>query len=117
MQYILLIHDEEQTWANYSEEEAGAVIGEYMKFGEHLNKNNLMLGGERLEPSNTATTVRVRDGEAILSDGPFAETKEVLGGFYMVEAEDLDHAIKLAQMIPAARTGSIEVRPVWVMDH
>ena len=72
-------------------------------------------GGERLQPAATATTVRVRDGEVLTSDGPFAETKEQLGGFYLVECKDLDEAIEVASRIPGAKHGSIEVRPIWEM--
>ena len=116
MQFILLINDDESSWGDISEAEAGAVIGRYMKWGKEVGEAGKMLGGERLQPSHTATTVRVRDGETLLSDGPFAETKEQLGGFYLVEADDLDDAIAMAAKIPGAETGGIEVRPVWVMD-
>jgi hypothetical protein len=85
----------------------------YGAFTEDVRKRGLMQAGEALEPTTTATTVRVRDGETVTTDGPFAETKEALGGFYLVDARDLDEAIELAARIPAAKHGSIEVRPIW----
>ena len=111
MQYALLIYGEEPV-----EERPGeameAEIGEYFAFGDHLRSRNAFVAGEALHPVATATTVRVRDGQTLTTDGPFAETKEVLGGFYLVEAADLDEAIGYAAMIPGARNGCIEVRPV-----
>jgi hypothetical protein len=86
-----------------------------MAFGEEMGARGVLQGGERLQPVTTATTVRVRDDEVLTSDGPFAETKEQLGGFYLVECKDLDEAIEVAAKIPGARHGSIEVRPVWEM--
>jgi len=115
VQYILLIHDDETRWQQYSEAEAGQIIERYTSFSESLAKSGAMRSGERLHPSTNATTVRVRDGETVLSDGPFAETKEQLGGFYIVEAADLDEATKMAAQIPTAETGCVEVRPVWEM--
>ncbi len=116
MQYLLMIHDTEAQWQTMPEAEAGEIIGRYVALGESLGKAGKMLGGERLQPSHTATSVRVRDGETQLVDGPFAETKEQLGGYYLIEADDLDDAIKIAAQIPAAETGCIEVRPIWVME-
>jgi len=87
----------------------------YMAFGEEMGARGVLQGGERLQPVTTATTVRVRDDEVVTSDGPFAETKEQLGGFYLVECKDLDEAIEVAARIPGARYGSIEVRPIWEM--
>jgi len=116
MQFIMLITEAESRWADIDEKEAGEVIGRYMQWGKEVGEAGKLLGGERLQPTHTATTVRVRDGETMLSDGPFAETKEQLGGFYLVEADDLDDAIAMAAKIPAAETGSVEVRPVWIME-
>lgn len=113
MHYILLIHNDESMWQKMSEAEAGKIVQRYGSFTESLVESGAMRGGERLHPSHTATTVRVRNGETLLSDGPFAETKEQLGGFYIVEAADLDEATAIAARIPTAETGSIEVRPVW----
>ena len=86
-----------------------------MTFGEEMTQRGVLRGGERLRPTTDATTVRVRDGEVLTSDGPFAETKEQIGGFYLVDCKDLDEAIEVASKIPGARHGSIEVRPIWEM--
>jgi hypothetical protein len=113
MRYALLICTDEAANAALSPEEGQAEMAAYMKFQE--GAGSALLGGERLHPTTDATTVRVRDGEVLASDGPFAETKEQMGGFYLVEAKDLDEAIDLASKIPGAQRGSIEVRPVWEM--
>lgn len=111
MQYILLIYGPEPT-EEPSAEAIGAEMEAYNAFTEHIRGRGAMKAGEALQPTATATTVRVRDGKTVSTDGPFAETKEVLGGFYQVEAADLDEAIGYAAMIPGAKTGSIEVRPI-----
>ena len=111
MQYVLLIYTQEAT-EEPSPEAIAAEMAGYTAFGEHLAARKAMLAGEALHPSTTATTVRVRDGQIVSTDGPFAETKEVLGGFYLVEAADLDEAIGYAAMIPGAKHGSIEIRPI-----
>ena len=116
MQYALLIYASEQEWASQTEEESQAQFQEYMAFTKDIVDRGLYKGGEALQPTATATTVRVRDGETLSTDGPFAETKEQLGGFYVVEAKDLDEAIEIATRIPDVRGGSIEVRPVMEMD-
>jgi hypothetical protein len=112
MQYVLLIYTPEPT-----EEPAPEVLADQMAsydvFTNHLRERGAMLAGEALDSTATATTVRVVDGRTITTDGPFAETKETLGGFYLVEAADLDEAIAYAAMIPGAKYGCIEVRPVW----
>jgi len=113
MRYALLICGDES--AVQSPEEGEATLAEYMKFGEEMTKRGVLHGGERLRPTSDATTVRVRDGEIVTSDGPFAETKEQIGGFYLVDAKNLDDAIEIAAKIPGARTGTIEVRPIWEM--
>jgi hypothetical protein len=112
MKYLLLIYESEQAWAGVSEAEQGKIFGEYMEYTNRIKKNGNYIAGEALQPISAATTVRVKNGKTLTTDGPFAETKEQLGGFYMVEARDLDEAIKLATGIPAVRTGSIEVRPI-----
>ncbi len=112
MQYALLIYTEEPTEAPPDEVMASEMEA-YNAFGQHITDRGAMKAGEALAPTATATTVRVRDGRTISTDGPFAETKEVLGGFYIVEAVDLDEAIGYAAMIPGAKHGSIEVRPIW----
>jgi hypothetical protein len=112
MQYVLLIYTEEPT-EPASAQEMGAEMESYNAFTEHDRARGAMKAGEALHPSAAATTVRVRDGQTIATDGPFAETKEALGGFYLIEAADLDEAIGYAAMIPGAKHGSIEVRPVF----
>lgn len=115
MKYLLMIYENEQAWAGLSEAEAGAIFGEYMRFTEDLRVAGKLLGGEPLQPTSTASTVRVRDGKTSVTDGPFAETKEQLGGFYLVEASDLDDALAIAGRIPGARFGAVEVRPVMAL--
>ena len=112
MQYVLLIYTEEPTEQPPAEVMAAEMEG-YNAFTEHVRARGAMQAGEALHPSAAATTVRVRDGQTIATDGPFAETKEALGGFYLIEAADLDEAIGYAAMIPGAKHGSIEVRPVF----
>jgi hypothetical protein len=112
MQYMLLIYDNEKQWAQLSEAEAGQLYGEYMQFTADIKKSGHYVAGDALKPIDTATTVRLRDGKLGRTDGPFAETKEQLGGYYVVEAKDLDEACAIAARIPSARYGSIEVRPV-----
>jgi hypothetical protein len=112
MKYLLLIYENEGSMANLSEAEQGKIFQEYMDYTLRIRKNGNYVAGEALQPIATATTVRVKNGKTVATDGPFAETREQLGGFYMVEAKDLDEAIALAAGIPASRTGSIEVRPI-----
>jgi hypothetical protein len=109
MQYMLLIHHEADT---LSAAELSKMMQEYIAFTQDLIKSGKLKAGDRLESSDRATTVRVRDGKTLTTDGPFAETKEQLGGYYMVEAKDLGEAIAIAARIPGARTGSIEVRSI-----
>ena len=115
MRYILLICSDETAVQSLSPAEGEAMMGEYMKFGEEMTKRGVLQGGERLHPTTDATTVQVRDGEVLTSDGPFAETKEQIGGYYVVDCKDLDEAIEVAAKIPGARVGTIEVRPIWEM--
>jgi hypothetical protein len=112
VQYMLLIYGEEPNEAA-PDDLMAAEYEEYGEFTAFLRTRDAMLAGEALEPTSTATTVRVVDGKTLTTDGPFAETKEALGGFYLVEAADLDEAIRFAAMIPGARRGSIEIRPVF----
>ncbi|HEY0444323.1 MAG TPA: YciI family protein [Candidatus Limnocylindrales bacterium] len=112
MQYLLLIYTAEATEAVPPEVMQAEMEG-YNAFTEEVRRRGVMKAGEALESTSTATTVRVQDGRTITTDGPFAETKEALGGFYLIDARDLDEAIELAAMIPAAKHGSIEVRPIW----
>jgi hypothetical protein len=112
MKYLLLIYESEANWAAMSEAEKGKIFEEYMDYTRRIRRSGNHVSGEALQPVSTATTVRIRNGKTLTTDGPFAETREQLGGFYMVEAKDLDEAISLAAGIPAVRTGSIEVRPI-----
>ena len=112
MKYLLLIYENEGNFATVTEEEGNKIFAEYMDYTKGIKKAGNYIGGEALQPIATATTVRQRNGKTLTTDGPFAETKEQLGGYYLVEAKDLDEAIKLAGGIPAVRTGSIEVRPI-----
>ena len=114
MQYLLLIYEREADWNAMSEKEKGAIFQEYMTFTQGIMKSGQHRAGDALQPVSTATTVRVRNGKTVTTDGPFAETREQLGGYYLVEAKDLDEAISLAARIPAARYGSVEVRPIMV---
>jgi hypothetical protein len=91
------------------------MMAEYMAFGEEMGAKGVLQGGERLYPTSDATTVQVRDGAVLTLDGPFAETKEQIGGYYVVDCPNLDEAIAVAAKIPGARLGSIEVRPIWEM--
>jgi hypothetical protein len=112
MRYLCLIYDDEKKWAEMPKEEADAMMGEYFAFTEGVKASGHYVAGEALQPVETATTVRVRNGRLSTTDGPFAETKEQLGGFYLIEARDLNDAIQVAAKIPSARIGSIEVRPI-----
>ena len=112
MKYLLLIYESEAAATGLSEAEQGKMFQEYMDYTRGIKKSGNYVSGEALEPIATATTVRVKNGKTVSTDGPFAETREQLGGFYLVEAKDLDEAIKLGAGIPAVRTGSIEVRPI-----
>ena len=114
MQYLLLIYDEEKKYDAMSKAESEKFMADYFEYTESIKKSGHHRAGEALQPISTATTVRVRDGKTLTTDGPFAETREQLGGFYMVEAANLDEAIALAARIPSARIGSIEVRPIMV---
>ena len=114
MQYLLLIYRNEAEAAARSETERAAVFAEYMALTKSLESEGVLRGGQFLHPPGMTTTVRVRSGTVLTTDGPFAETKEHLTGYYVVEAADLDEAMAIAARIPNARDGSIEVRPVQV---
>ncbi|MDQ3337360.1 MAG: YciI family protein [Myxococcota bacterium] len=119
MQYMLLIYSSEKAWQAMSEAESGQMFGEYMKFTQDIKASGHYKAGDALQPVHTATTVRVRGGKTQSTDGPFAETRETLGGYYLIEAKDLDEATKIAARIPDARIGdgSVEIRPVMVFDN
>src|SRR5207237_2321103 len=112
MQYLLLIYNDEQAWASRPEDERDAIVRQYLELAQELRERGSYLGGAPLRPTTTATTVRVRDGEQVVTDGPFAETKEQLGGFFLIEAGSAEEAAAWAAKVPAARYGAIEVRPV-----
>ncbi len=114
MKYLCLIYDEESTWAAMPKSESDALMGEYFGFTNAIKASGNYVAGEALQPVHTATTVRMRNGKMTTTDGPFAETKEQLGGFYLVEASDLNEAIQIASRIPSAKIGSIEIRPIVV---
>jgi len=113
VQYMCLIYGDQNGRATMSDEERDQMMAAYGAFTESIRQSGHMVGGDALHPATTATTVRVRDGETLVTDGPFAETKEQLGGYYLIEAKDADEAIAIAARIPGARYGSIEVRPVF----
>ena len=112
MQYLLLICDNEADWNKHERERSKRHDEGVSEFTQSIAKSGHYKGGNQLEPVSSATTVRVRDKKRVVTDGPFAETKEQLGGFYLIEAKDLDDAIAVAARVPSARTGSIEVRPI-----
>ena len=111
MKYMLLIFGNEQEWDGLSEADRNRIMGEYGRFGQEITASGHYVSGSQLAPSSMATTVRVRDGKPVVTDGPFAETREQLGGYSIVEAKDLDEATGLAARIPSATSGTIEVRP------
>ncbi|MFT5431703.1 MAG: hypothetical protein ACI9OJ_002400 [Myxococcota bacterium] len=116
MQYMLLIYSEASD-SEPSPKERGEVMAAYQAFNEHVKAKGAFVGGDALQPIATATTVRVRDGKTLHTDGPFAETKELLGGYYLVDVQNLDEALDLAARIPGARYGSIEVRPLMDLSR
>ena len=116
MKYLCLIYDDESKRGTMPKEQADAIMPEYHAFTESIKKSGQYIGGEALQPAQNATTIRVRQNKVSTTDGPFAETKEQLGGFYLINAKDLNDAIQVASRIPSARTGSVEVRPIRVFD-
>ena len=112
MRYLCLIYENEKSWETIPAAESEAIMNEYFQFTDDIRKKGKYIAGEALQPTASSTTVRVRNGKVSTTDGPFAETKEQLGGFYLIEATDLNDAIQVASRIPSARLGSIEIRPV-----
>ena len=116
MQYLLMIYQNEADYGKIDAATGKKTLEEYGAFTQSIIQSGNFKGADRLQPTSTATTVRVRDGKTLTTDGPFAETREQLGGYYLVEAKDLDAALGIAARIPGARFGSIEVRPIWVYN-
>jgi hypothetical protein len=112
MKYMLLIYHDEQDWNKHTEAERQQIYGEYRQLIQDLEASGKYLAGNELQPTATAKSVRVRDGKQMVTDGPFAETREQLGGFFLIDVNDLDEANNIAARIPSARSGSVEVRPV-----
>ncbi len=116
MQYLLLVYASEKEFEAVPESERGPALAAYADFQKSIEASGHLVGSHRLRPVATATTVRVRDGKTQMTDGPFAETREQLGGYFLIEAKDLDEATKIAARCPGARHGAIEVRPIWPMS-
>ena len=118
MHYMCLIYNDERAWGSMPEDDRNALDRRvHEPSRESIRDSGNFVAGDALQPTSTATTVRVRDGETLITDGPFAETKEQLGGYYLIEAKDADEAFAIAARIPSARYGAIEVRPVMVFDQ
>src|ERR1700761_5379258 len=116
MQYLLMIYQSEAEYAKTDAATRQKTMEEYGAFTQGIIQSGNFKAGDRLQPVSTATTVRIRDGKTLTTDGPFAETREQLAGYYLIEAKDLDAALAIAARIPGAKTGSIEVRPVMIYD-
>jgi len=116
MKFMATIYEDEQGYATASEAGLARVIDAYNAFGEEAGAAGVLIGGHALQPTPTGRTIRVRDGERLVTDGPFAETKEQLGGYYLLECKDLDEAVEWAAKIPGARSGSVEVRPIMEFE-
>lgn len=117
MLFMLLINGDEKLEETIPEQEMMQMMGEYGALDEALHKAGVYVRGDRLRSASTATTVRIRNGKATLTDGPFAETKEQFGGYYLIDVKDLDEAIGWAKRVPSTRYGSVEVRPVWPSEE
>lgn len=115
MKYLLLICGEEKAWATMPDADRQQLMADFRQFTQDIQANGQYVGGSQLQPSTAATSVRVRDGKRLVTDGPFAETREQLGGYYVVDVKNLDEAISVAARIPSVRTGTIEVRPLIEM--
>jgi hypothetical protein len=113
MQYLLLIYSNETEFAKMDPAALERLMSDYTDFTRSIVQSGHFKAGDRLRPTSTATTVRVRNGKTLNTDGPFAETREQLGGYYLIEAKNLDEALAIAARVPSARHGSIEVRPIW----
>jgi hypothetical protein len=115
VKYLLLINDDPSAWARMSEEQVNAVMSEYFAYSAAIREEGIFVSGDALKGPEEARTVRVRDGQRLVKDGPFAETKELVGGYYVVDCDTIDQAIDAAARIPSARFGAVEVRPVAQM--
>jgi hypothetical protein len=114
VQYVALIYDDEKAWGSLPDDRRSAIYARYMQLSDDLQEAGAARGGAELQPTDAATTVRQRDARTLVTDGPYAEAKEALGGFFVFEAASMDEAIEWASRIPAAETGAVEVRPVFV---
>jgi hypothetical protein len=112
MKYMLLIYNEEKAWGKFTEAQRQGFMGEFMKFTQQIQSAGQWLSSSQLQPTSAATSVRVRDGKRLVTEGPFAETREQLGGYYLIDAKDLDEAISIAARIPSVSAGTVEVRPL-----
>lgn len=112
MKYMMLIYHSEQEWAKLADPQRQQIVGEYMQLTQQLKSSGHWLASAPLQPTTTASSVQTRDGKQLVTDGPFAETREQLGGYYLIEAKNLDEALGIARRIPGARYGTVEVRPV-----
>ena len=117
MRYLLMIYSDQAHYAKMSEAEMGELMQAYGQFSEEIAAAGVLETSERLQPTQTATTVRIRDGKTSTTDGPFAETKEAIGGYYQINVKNLDEANAWAAKIPTATYGSVEVRPIWEMEE
>jgi hypothetical protein len=116
MQYMLLIYNDPNAWDSMPEGDRNEVYAKYFAFTEELKASGKLVAGDALQPTSTATSVRVRDGETLTTDGPFAETKEVLGGYYLIDVDTIDEALEWAAKLPGSSYGTVEVRPI-VTDY
>jgi len=112
MKYLLLIYQDEKQWAGLSEADRQKIYAEYGQLRQELATSGQFVGGSQLHPVATASSIRVRNGKELVTDGPFAETHEQLGGYFLIEAKDLDEALRIAARIPSARVGTVELRPI-----
>ena len=116
MQYLLLIYDREADWQGRVPQQDEAYMAEFRSFTRSIIASGEFKGGDALQSADTATSVRIRDGQVLLTDGPFAETREQLGGYYLIEAKDMEEAIAIGARVPVSKVGSLEVRPIMQMD-
>jgi len=117
MRYLCLIYEDEKAWQKLSEAEMQKGMAEYNAFTDNIRKNGNYVGGEALQPTTTAKSVRVRNGKISATDGPYVETKEQLGGYYLINAKDLSDAVQVASRIPGAKHGTVEVRPIMEFNQ